>query len=100
MPRRSRNQITKELAKKIIDKLEAVKESSGAHDQYVVYHKGEAVAIFGLRHSSQKNKGHDHIPPELGVGPNFAKQLGQCTKSFADFLKKLGYKTDDDAAES
>jgi len=90
MPRRSSNQITNELAKKIVKKLKAKKENSGPHDQYVVYHNDEAVAAFGMRHSSQKNKGHDHIPGELGVGPNFAKQLGQCPKSREDFLKELG----------
>lgn len=98
MPRRSRNQITKELAKKIVDKLEAVKAGTGAHDEYVVYHEGEAIASFGIRHSSQKNKGHDYIPGELGVGPNFAKQLGQCPKSRKDYLLKLGLEVDDNEA--
>jgi hypothetical protein len=99
MPRRSHNQITKELALKIVDKLNAVKESSGAHDNYVVYHEEEAIATFGIRHSSQKNKGHDYIPGELGVGPNFAKQLGICTKSRDDFLRKIGLIEDDETGQ-
>ena len=53
-PRRSGNQVIKELALKIVDKLE--------HDEYVVYHDGAAVASFGIRRSSNKNKGHDRIP--------------------------------------
>lgn len=92
MARRSRNQITKELALKIVRKLEAVDESdpSDEHDTYVVYARDRMVSTFGIRRSSQKNKGHDHIPRELGVGPNFAKLLGQCPKSKADYLVRIG----------
>ena len=92
MTRRSGNQITKELAAKIVRKLGAVEESDpgDAHDNYVVYHDGREVASFGIRRSSQKNKGHDHIPKELRVGTNFAKQLGQCPKSKEDYLRSIG----------
>ncbi len=92
MPRRSRNQITKELALRIARKLDAVNESdpSDEHDTFAIYHNEILVAAFGIRRSSQKNKGHDHIPKELQVGPNFAKQLAQCTKSKNDYLRKIG----------
>jgi hypothetical protein len=92
VPRRSRAQITKELAIKIAKKLEAVNESDPGdeHDMYAVYHNDRLVAAFGVRRSSQRDKGHDHIPRELHVGPNFAKQLGQCTKYKPDYLKKIG----------
>ncbi len=92
MPRRSRNQITKELALKIASKLEAVDESDPGdeHDTYAVYHNNVLVVAFGVRRSSQKNKRHDHIPKELQVGPNFAKQLAQCTKSKEDYFRKIG----------
>jgi hypothetical protein len=92
VPRRSRNQITKELALKIAKKLEAVNESDPGdeHDTYAVYHNGILVVAFGIRRSSQKNMGHDHIPRELQVGPNFAKQLAQCTKSKREYLEKIG----------
>lgn len=92
MPRRSRNQITKELAIRIVSKLQAVEESEpgAAHQTYVVYHDGVEVASFGIRRSSQKNKGHDHIPKELRVGPHFAKDLGLCPKSRDDYLRKIG----------
>ncbi|MCX7424045.1 MAG: hypothetical protein NTW96_00150 [Planctomycetia bacterium] len=91
MTRRSGNQITKELAVKIVRKLGAVEQSDpgDAHDNYVVYHDGREVASFGIRRSSQRNKGHDHIPKELRVGTNFAKQLGQCPKSKKDYLDHL-----------
>ena len=92
MPRRSHNQITKELALKIAKKLDAVNESDPGdeHDNYNVYHDGRLVVSFGIRRSSQKDKGHDHIPGELQVGPNFAKQLAQCTKSKRDYLEQIG----------
>jgi hypothetical protein len=92
VPRRSHTQITKELALKIVKKLDAVNVSDPGdeHDTYFVYHNGRMVASFGIRRSSQKNKGHDHIPKELQVGPNFAKQLAQCTKSKADYLRQIG----------
>jgi hypothetical protein len=90
--RRSRNQITKELAIKIVGKLQAVNESESGdeHDTYVVYHEQRIVSSFGIRRSSRKNKGHDHIPKELGVGPSFAKLLGQCPKSKTDYLVRIG----------
>jgi len=92
MPRRSRNQITKELALKIVEKLRAqnVTTRSDEHDEYVVMHDGVAVARFGIRRSSQKNKGHDYVSGELGVGPNFAKNLAWCPKSRDDYLRKIG----------
>lgn len=99
MPRRSRNQITKELAVRIASKLEAVEESEpgAAHENYVVYHENIEVASFGIRRSPQKNKGHDHIPKELRVGPNFAKQLGLCPMSRDDYLMKIGVLREPDA---
>lgn len=92
MPRQSRNQITKELAIKIAKKLEAtnVSDSGDEHDTYAVFHKDKLVATFGIRRSSQKNRGHDHIPKELQIGPNFAKQLGQCTKQKPEYLQRIG----------
>ena len=92
MARISRVQITKELALKIAVKLEAVNESDcgDEHDIYVVYHGQRMVSSFGVRRSSRKSQGHDHIPRELGVGPNFAKLLGQCPKSKRDYLLKIG----------
>ena len=53
--------------------------------------KGEAVAIFGIRHSSRKDKGHGHIPGELRVGPRFAKELAICNKSREDYLEQRGF---------
>ena len=93
MPRRSHNQITKELALKIVGKLDAadITEPGSPHKEYAVYGKGnKLVATFGIRHSPRKDQGHDHIPKELGVGPNFAKQLGACTKHKPEYLALIG----------
>lgn len=102
MARRSRTQITKEHALKIADKLEAVSitTKSDVHDQYGVYHEGQLLATFGVRRASRMGKGHDYIPGELNVGPNFAKQLAHCTKFRRDYLIRIGIipaETDDNA---
>lgn len=92
MPRRSRTQITKELAVKIVSKLEAVELTTrgAAHDIYGVYHEDVLVARFGIRRGSRKDAGHDHIPGELGVSVGFARLLAQCPKSRDDYLRQIG----------
>ena len=81
--------ITKELAIKIAQKLGAVMTKKGAHKIAAIYHDGILVASFGIRHGSEKDKGHDHIPGEIFVGPGFAKLLGQCPKSRQDWVREL-----------
>lgn len=91
MGRRSRTQITKELAIKIVGKLEAVDvtEKGDERDEYVVSHEGVIAAQFGIRRGSRRDAGHDHIAGELGLGSNFAKQRGQCPKSCDDYLRQI-----------
>jgi len=81
--------ITKELAVKIAQKLNATVTKSGAHDLAAVFHDGVLVASFGIRRGSEKDKGHDYIPGEIFVGPGFAKQLGQCPKSHQDWVEAM-----------
>ncbi len=82
--------ITKELAEKIVHKLGAVRQQVGkAHDIYGVVHDGLLIASFGPRRGSEKDKGHDHIPNDLHVGPGFAKAFAQCSKSKDDWLDVL-----------
>jgi hypothetical protein len=106
VPRRSSTQITSELAHKIVSKLEAVKENAqrGApHDLYVVYEKGAAVALFGIRRGSQKNLGHDHIPKQIHVNAFKAKQLANCPMSrdqWIEELKNKGLLPEEDDAEA
>lgn len=83
-------QITKELAVKIVNKLEAqLLSSSGAHDVYGIFHHDQLIASFGVRRGSEKDKGHDHIQSPIFVNSHFAKLLGQCPKSRADWLNEL-----------
>jgi len=84
--------ITQELAVKIIRKLDGQKSTrpGSAHDQYLCYHGDQLIAAISLRRGSEKDQGHDHIPKELNVGPNFARQMAICTKSREDFLIKQG----------
>src|SRR3954447_19530870 len=82
--------ITKELAKKIIKKLKGRKTGSGgAHDEYVIIHDRQIIAVTTIRHGSEKDLGHDHMPGDLHVGPNFAKLIGQCPKSRNDYIRQL-----------
>jgi len=93
--------ITKELALKIMKKLGGrVAEAKGsAHDLVEIWHEGVLIASFGIRHGSSKDAGHDHIPSEIFVNSYFAKLLGQCPKSRADWIHELtekGYITNTD----
>lgn len=84
--------ITKELALRIADKLGAKKitTKNAAHDNYGVYHNDLLLATFGIRRSSQKDIGHDHVQKNLNIRTAFAKQLGICTKSREDYLREIG----------
>ncbi len=90
MPRKSRTQITKEMARRIAKKLNAQIDKAGsAHDLASVFHDGLIIAQFGIRRGSRGNAGHDHIPSDIFVGPNFTRQLAQCTKSRDQWIQKL-----------
>jgi hypothetical protein len=84
--------ITKELALKICTKLRAqnITPANAAHDKYGVFHENVLVGLIGIRRSPRKDQGHDHVPKELNVGHRFAWELGICTKSREDFLRKIG----------
>jgi len=55
----------------------------------VVEHDGREVASFGIRRGSRKDAGHDHVPRQLHVRPNFAKLLAQCPKTRQDWIDLL-----------
>ena len=80
--------ITKELAGKIANKLKAkvLKRGNRPHDLAQVFHEGKLIAFFGIRRSSKKDKGHDHIPSDIYVSPRQAKLLGQCPLSRGEWL--------------
>jgi hypothetical protein len=72
--------ITKELALRIVKKLEAQIHPRGnkPHDIAMVFHKGQCIAQFGLRRGSEKDLGHDHVSRDLHLGPHKARLLAQC----------------------
>ena len=83
--------ITKELAEAIARKLGAACHSkkNRPHDLYVVYHAGRRIAQFGVRRSSRKDQGHDHIPGEIFVSPSQARLLGQCPMTRDEWVQAL-----------
>ena len=72
--------VTKELALKIVKKLEAqvFSRDKKAHDIAMVFHNGQCIAQFGLRRGSEKDLGHDHVSRDLHLGPHKARLLAQC----------------------
>ena len=83
--------ITKDLAESIAHKLQAVcsTKKNRPHDLYVVYHAGHRIAQFGIRRSSKRNQGHDHIPGAIHVTPNQTRLLGQCPMSREEWVEKM-----------
>ena len=86
--------ITKELALRIVRKLKAKIQPrpSRPHDLACVFEGDKLVATFGLRHGSNKNLGHDHIPDDLHIRPRDAKLLGQCPLSRDEWMGILAKK--------
>ena len=83
--------ITKELAIEIARKLEAQKSSKKGrpHDDYLVFYNGRLITRFGIRRGSEKDKGHDHIPPAIHLSPREAKLFGQCDRTYDFWVQKL-----------
>ena len=75
------------MAGEIVKKLstEVTNKKSG-HDLVKVFDGNRIVARFGMRRSSKKDKGHDHIPRELGCTTRFCKDLAQCTRTAEDYI--------------
>jgi hypothetical protein len=75
--------ITKELAMKIVAKLQATRITSRnkAHDEYEVKEDGVMLGIISIRRGSQKDLGHDYINRELHISPRQAKGEGPGTMS-------------------
>ncbi len=86
--------ITKELAENIARKLRAVcnVKKNRPHDLYVVYHEGRRIAQFGVRRSSNKDQGHDHLPGQIHVSPNQARLLEQCPMSREEWVAEMARK--------
>ena len=83
--------ITKELALKIVRKLNAtlVRAKSKAHDLYEVEHAGLVVAFVSIRRGSKKDLGHDYIPKDLHISTGNARRLAQCPLSRQGYIELL-----------
>jgi hypothetical protein len=78
--------ITKEHARKIAKKLEAVIRPEKAHDYAEIFHKGQLIAWFGIRRGSEKDQGHDHIQKDLHINGHNAKLLAACPLTREDWI--------------
>jgi hypothetical protein len=80
--------ITKELAVKIVAKLQAnsITSRNSAHDEYQVEENGVVLGIISVRRGSNKEQGHDYIPRELHISPRQARDLAQCPWSREDYI--------------
>ena len=82
--------ITKDHARIICKKLKAVQESKkSAHINYSVYYEGVYLGSFGVRHGSNRDLPHDHIPEDLDIPFHLALDLGRCSKYLDDYLNYL-----------
>lgn len=85
-----RRVITKELAIKIVKKLDGqIARGKGAHDEYDVYHDGQYVVTLSIRRGSNREQGHDFMQRDLHCNTSFAKQLAQCTASREDWVAMM-----------
>lgn len=93
MARRSRTQITQELAKKIVRKLKAKPSNqpgtSASHKFYDVFTENILVLTFSIRHGSKKYLGNDHLMGDLFVNAHTCKCLARCTYSKDKWLEHL-----------
>jgi len=83
--------LTKDHATAIAGKLRAKphKKKGTPHQIQLIFHRDKIVAHFGIRHGSNRNAGHDHIPRDLHVSPHFCKELACCTKYLEDWLSMM-----------
>jgi hypothetical protein len=83
--------INKDHAVTICRKLNAVKESKkgSAHTDYSVYYGGKYLGSFGIRHGSNRDQSHDHIPDNLDIPCRLAWELGSCTKDLPDYISYM-----------
>ena len=47
------------------------------------------ATIIGIRRSSRKDQGHDHIPGEIHISPNQARLLGQCPMTREEWVSEM-----------
>ena len=83
------NNITKEHAEKIADKLEAVIESGAKHNLAKIYYNNKKVAQYGIQRGSKKDALHTYIPGQIHVSKKDCLLLAQCPLSRAGWVNIL-----------
>jgi hypothetical protein len=83
--------LTKDDAYAIAKKLGAQesREKNSPHIIQLIYQHNKLIAHFGIRHGSNRNAGHDHIPKNLHVSMHFCFELAHCTKYLNDWLLEM-----------
>ena len=96
-----RNPLTKQVAAKALQKLEATDETQRGdlHPTYVVYYNGRIVARTGLRRSSKPDILVPHVKQDLRVNVHFILELARCPKDKNDWLKAIGEIPSEDSEE-
>jgi len=91
--------LTKQVAKKALDKLEArdVTPAGAAHPIYGVFHDGNLVASTGLRHSSNRDIPVPHVKRDLRVNVHFILDLARCPRTKRHWLQALGIVPEDES---
>ncbi len=47
------------------------------------------VVSFGIRRGGEKDKGHDHVPQAIHLGPHKARLLGQCPMTQEQWIPEM-----------
>ena len=84
--------ITKEHAVKIAKKLKAKMRQEKAQAYAEIFYNECLIAWFGIRRSSEKDKGHDHIQRDLHINSHQAKLLAACPLTREDWLEIMSDK--------
>jgi len=85
--------LNREHAWKIVEKLGAETETGrGGHLLAKIYYQGIRVAQFGIRHGSNKDQGHDHIPKGIHLSPHDSLLLARCPMSYETWIEKMKQK--------
>ena len=83
------NNITKEHAEKIAEKLKAVIEAGAKHDLAKIYYDNKKVAQYGIQRGSKKDIPHAYIPGQLFVSKKDCLLLARCPLSREGWIEIL-----------
>ena len=95
------NNITKEHAERIAEKLSAVIEAGAKHDLVKIYYNNRKVAQYGIQRGSKKDAPHSYIPGQIFVSKRDRLLLAQRPLSrdgWVEILKRKGVIEEEDEA--